>query len=228
MTVRYIITYLLEPVSHFLFLIALLFYLRMGNAKLWHKVICVYYFIGFVILFKIVFTKYNSYLYSFLYLTTSVSFAFYFYLLLGSSKTRWLALLYGIVTLTYYLIKEVFLGADPLFPSIGYVITSTGIILLIFIFLHQLMTNVKEESLSLNFDFWFICSQLIYQLGSFGIFLTYNHLTAKILPEEHFSDENRYLLTYLWGVHNVLLFLGSLLTWFGILWIVSRRRSTLL
>jgi hypothetical protein len=223
--VRYTITYLLEPISYFLFLSALLCYLRIGNVKLRHKVICIYYLIGFILLAKIVFTRHNAYLYSLVYLLTSIFFAYYFYLLFQARQQKWFAVFTGAITLIYYLYHAFFLKDNILFPSVGYVMTSTGVVILIFLLLNQLMRNVNEDSLTLNFDFWFICSQLIYHLGAFGIFLTYNHLTAKILPTEHFSDENRYLLTNLWGAHNVLLFIASLITCFGVIWILRRNRK---
>ncbi len=226
MTFKYVISFLLEPASHLLFLCAVLIQLRIGDAKLRHKVLAIYYLMGFVLLVKIVFTKQNAYLYSLLYLLNSVGLDLYFFSLFETSKKRWLALLPAGVTLFYYLIKTFYVGADPLFPSIGFVISSVGILILIFFFLYQLMTQVKEESLSQSFDFWYICSHLIYQLGAFAIFLTYNNLTSKFLSDQHFSDENRDILIYLWGVHNVLLFLGSLLTLFGILWIAFRRKSS--
>jgi len=225
-SIKYVVSFVLEPTAQFLYLIAISYCLWKVDKSVRFKMIWAYYLIGFLILFKIVFTRHNSYLYSLLYVTTSVGFGFYFYALFESRVKKWFALFPGLITLVYYVSKTI-AGGEPLFPSIGFVISSTGIILLIFIYLNQLMTHVKEDSLSLNFDFWFICSQLVYHLGAFSIFLTYNHLTTKILPTEHYSAKNRELLTYLWGVHNVLLFLGSLLTWFGIVWIVYRRRSTL-
>jgi len=116
---------------------------------------------------------------------------------------------------------------DVFFPSMGFIIVSSGIIVLVFLYLHQLFSKIAGDGLSGNFDFWFICSQLIYQLGSFFIFLTYNYLTQKILPNESYTYENRSLLASLWGVHNVLLFLGSLITCFGVAWIY-RKKSRLL
>jgi hypothetical protein len=227
LSLKYLVSFILEPTAQFLYLAAISYCLWKVDRSNRFKMIWVYYLIGFLILFKILFTRHNSYLYSLLYVTTSVGFGFYFYTLFESRVKKWFAIFPGLITLVYYLTKTI-TGGEPLFPSIGFIISSTGIIILIFIYLYDLMTHVKEDALSRNFDFWFICSQLVYHLGAFGIFLTYNHLTAKILAAEHYSVKNRELLTYLWGVHNVLLFLGSLLTWFGIVWIVSRRRSTLL
>lgn len=227
-SLKYLISFLLEPLACFLYLIAISYCWWKVNRSLRFKIIWVYYLLGSFILVKILFTRGNTHLYSLLYLLTSLGFGFYFWALFQSRVNKSIALTTGFITLLYYCVKTFMLGSERALDSVGFVISSIGIIVLIFIYLYDLLTYVKEDSLSQNFDFWFICSQLMYHLGAFGIFLTYNHLTSKILDPTHYSDENRELLTYLWGVHNVLLFLGSLLTWFGILWIVSRRRSTLL
>jgi hypothetical protein len=76
-----------------------------------------------------------------------------------------------------------------IFDSTAYVLLSSGIVIMAFMFMHQVLTHVTEEVLSMNFDFWFICSQLVYFLGAFAIFLTYNYLTQKII-EGFYSWEN--------------------------------------
>jgi hypothetical protein len=221
MTLKYIVTSLLEPISYFLFLSAILLYLKSKGGSGRHKVLVIYFLIGLLVLVSTLFVDPNTYLYNYLYLLTSILFSIYFFLLLKSFYKRWLMLVVSGITVLYYLIEQFSISGTSLFPSMGYVIVSTCIVFMIFIYLYQLMTHVKEESLSLNFDFWFVCSQLVYQLGAFGIFLTFNKLTRKILPSEHYSHENRVLLTYLWGAHNVLLFIASLITWVGVIWIIK-------
>jgi hypothetical protein len=221
MTLKYIVTSLLEPISYFLFLSAILLYLKSKGGSGRHKVLVIYFLIGLLVLVSTLFVDPNTYLYNYLYLLTGILFSIYFFLLLKSIYKRWLMLLVSGITVLYYLIEQFSISGTSLFPSMGYVLVSTCIVFMIFIYLYQLMTHVKEESLSLNFDFWFVCSQLVYQLGAFGIFLTFNNLTRKILPSEHYSHENRVLLTYLWGAHNVLLFIASLITWVGVIWIIK-------
>jgi len=154
-----------------------------------------------------------------------VGWGLYFRFLFASQAKRVVAILTLIVIFTYYIITNIILPPPSIFDSVGYVITSFGLLLLIFLFYHQKMNNVREDPLSLNFDFWLSSALLIYCLGAFGIFLTYNHFINKILPTEHFTFENREILTYLWGVHNVLLFLASLLVCLGVFWIVYRKKS---
>jgi len=225
---RYLISFLLESISYFLFFTALAYFISRVDSKIKYWVLGGFYLIGFLVMLKILTPRYyNGFLYNFIYMATSLTYGYFFFVTLRSRLKQGIIVLCCAATLIYYIVHSLILG-ETLFDSLGYVISSMGIVIMIFMYLHQEINNVTEKAITLNFDFWFSASQLIYHLGAFGIFLTYNHLTTKILDPEHYSYENRDLLTSLWGVHNVLLFLGSLLTWFGILWIVSRRRSTLL
>ncbi len=224
---KYLISYLLEPISYFLFFTALAFFSWRVDSKKKYWVLTGFYLVGFFVLLKILTPQYyNGFLYNFLYMFTSLSYGYFFMVTLRGKLKQWLIILCCTTTLIYYIINSLILG-ERLFDSLGYVISSTGIVIMVFMYLHQVMNRVTEKSITLNFDFWFTASQLIYHLGAFAIFLTFNPLTQKVLPEEYFIHENRVILTYLWGVHNVLLFLGSLLTWLGLLWIVYRKRSTL-
>lgn len=135
--------------------------------------------------------------------------------------------IYTLQTL-YFIIYHWIIRNESVFDSMGNVILSTGMVIMVFMFLYQILTNITEESLSANFDFWFVSAQLVYFLGSFIIFLTFSYFTRKILPVELYSNENRDVLTKLWGVHNVLLFLSSLLTLGSVAWITFRKKSSLL
>lgn len=187
-------------------------------------VLCGYYLSATVLMLNTLSTTaVNTHLYNVLYVLTSLAMAYYYSALLTSTWKRGITVLVGGVTLTYFA-ANILLGNDKLFDSNGYVITSTGVVLLIFLYLHQIFSNITEEQLSLKFDFWFVCSQLIYHLGAFGIFLTYHRLTEKVI-DANYLHENRLILTYLWGIHNVLLFLGALLTCSGLIWIIYRKKS---
>jgi hypothetical protein len=109
----------------------------------------------------------------------------------------------------------------------GFVILSVGVVLMSFLFMHQILTNVTEEPLSWNFDFWFVASQLFYHLGSFFVFLTYGYLTRKLQISNDYSIENRVYLSQLWLGHNVLLFLSALVIAGSLLWIYFRKKSPL-
>jgi hypothetical protein len=185
----------------------------------------IYYFIAVALQLKAAYADTNIGIYS---LLSSITFLFlgtYFYYTLFTSWKKRLVILFCAIQVGYNIIANLLLPGAEVFDSTAYVMVSSGIVLMAFLYMHQMLTNVTEEPLSLNFDFWFVSSQLFYHLGSFLIFLTYGYLTQKILTSDLYSYENRIYLSQLWRVHNVLLFLSSLFISAGILWTSFRRRS---
>jgi len=166
----------------------------------------------------------NIFVYNIMYVFNALALGQYFYSLLIGNKKRRMVILLVTVPLIYYIINNVVFGGEEVFDSLGYVFSSIAIVIMIFVFFSQILANVSEERLSMNFNFWYVASQLIYQLGAFIVFLTFNYLTKKILTADY-SRENRAVLTKLWGLHNVLLFLSALLTIFGVIWISFHKKS---
>lgn len=224
---KYLIAYLLEPISYLVFTLAIFFFSWKNQAKLRHKVLTGYFFVATILMFKALLEPRdgsNISIYDILCLLTSFSISTYFFSALNTLWKKVVTVVLCGIQIAYYFLSNIIFEDTPLFDSLGYVILSMAIVIMIFLFLHQILSHVTEESLAMNFDFWFISSQLIYFLGSFIIFLTFNYLTRRILPAELYSHENRVLLTNLWGVHNVLLFLSSLLTTFAVIWISFRKK----
>lgn len=228
MNLQDLISFWLEPFTYFLYA-ALLFLQSRRESKAKLKTLFVYYLVGSVLLFKAaLYTDTNIDIYSFLSLITIISLGFYFFYTLTEPWKKRVTVGLCVLYLGYYLVRNFILSKPTVFDSLGYVLLSLDVVIMTFMYLHQLLTNVTEESLALNFDFWFVCSQLMYFLGAFVIFLTFNHLTQKVLPDESYFQEhnqNRSILTWLWGVHNVLLFLSSLTTAGSVLWIALLKRS---
>lgn len=226
MTFRFIVSFLLEPIGYLLFVGSLILYTTKIKSEFRYKVIAISLLLIFVVLvFMLVEdSDQNTQWYSFIYLVTGIGWGLYFWSLLIHQSLKAIGIITIVVIICYFFIVNILLTPPVVFDSLGFVIGSTAIILMIFIYFYQLLASVKEEPLSLNFDFWICCSQFIYHLGAFGIFLTYNHFTTRYISAPYNNSENQELLTYLWGVHNVLLFLASLLTWVGVLWIVYRRK----
>lgn len=223
-----IISYWLEGIASVTILLALGFFIWKIDSSKRYKFIVVYLFLTalFTVEISLHTGKSNSFQYSCVYLLNSLCWSTFFYQLYNSVFKKKIAVVIGAITMLYFLYKNLILEFDLIFDSIGQAISSMGIVLLIFIYLHQTLSVIRSGSLTQNFDFWLSSAQLIYHLGAFGIFLTFNHFTNKIFNTENYSSENRQILSSLWGVHNVLLFLASLLTWVGVFWIVYRKKST--
>ena len=214
---NYLISYLLELVSHFLFLI--IFVVDYYRLRQWrYGVMIVTYLITTALLTKVMWMgmQNNVHLYNVLFVFSGVGFSLYFLTLLQERWKQVLSLVLGTLTVVYYVVNNTWYGKEELFDSLGYVLIALSFIVITFLYFHTLLSHVTDELLSLNFDFWFICAQLVYNLGAFGIFLSYNYLTRKIIEGDQYSQDNRFILTYLWGVHNVLLFISALVTAIGL------------
>lgn len=223
-----IVSYWLEGLAYASLFLAILFFIWKKDRSVHYKIVS-----GFLLLISTIAVSVslqkgvsNSLQYSLIYLLNTCCWCSFFYLIYDTKLKKILAATIAVITLSYFVHKNIVLDFDLIFDSLGQVISSVGIVILVFLFLNQILSNIKTDPLSNNFDFWMASSMLIYHLGAFGIFLTFNHFTNKILDTPFYNKENRQILTYLWGVHNVLLFLASLLTWVGVLWIVYRRKST--
>jgi len=215
---------LIEPSSYVIIILFLLFYLtRDSQTKL--RVLAVYFFVAALLMLSAAYTNPNIAHYSLLSLLSAVFLGVYFYHTYFLNWKRKLVLMLVLVQGTYYVVTNFIFPAPTIFDSAGHVLQSTGILIMTFLYMHQILTNITEEPLSDNFDFWFVSTQLIYHLGAFGIFLTYGYLTKRILRSGLYSLENRNLISNVWLVHNVLLFLTALLLAGGILWITFRRKS---
>lgn len=166
----------------------------------------------------------NLYLYSILCVLSSFCLGAYFYNILLSKPGKRLVLIFCAINGLYYLFANFIRDGHAVFPSMAYVLLSTSVVILCFFYIVQLLGNVKEEPLSMSFDFWFVASLLIYFIGTFVIFLTYGYLTQLAINDKSYTGSSE-PLAWLWGLHNVLLFLSSLLTSAGIAWIYFHRRS---
>ncbi len=219
-----IVANFLEPLAYGTCCLFIFYYTRQSKKVKW-RVIAVYYFLATVLMIRAAYASSNIEIYNLLCLLTHTCLGAYFYYSLNTRLKKRIVLVLCVVDAGYYITSNLLFPSHAMFDSTGYVILSIGIVLMAFMFMHQILTNITEDPLSLNFDFWFVSSQLIYHLGAFAIFLTYQYLTKKILPADLYSFENRTLLMQVWGVHNVLLFLSSIITSAAVLWISFRRKS---
>jgi hypothetical protein len=227
LTLRYFIAHILESASYFVFFISLAIWSRYDRRGI-IKILCGYYFTSGVLLAKAAMyaggaNGSNLYLYGILCLLSSFALGAYFYNVLNGKFSRVLVFVFCAQSAFYYLFTNIISGGHQVFDSLAYVLLAFGIIILCALYIVQLLNHVEEAPLSTNFDFWFIASQLIYFIGSFIIFLSFGYLTRKVMEDPGYSGVSR-TLTGLWGLHNVLLFLSSLLTSGGVLWILYRKK----
>ena len=159
--------------------------------------------------------------YTLLCVLTSFSLGSYFFTILNRKWQKGIAVVACLINGGYYVTNNLIKSSPVVFDSLAYVILSATIVVFIFMFMHQLLSEVKVEPLSLNFDFWFVSAQLFYFLGAFIIFLTFGFLTSRVLSN---NERVSLALMWLWGFHNVLLLLSSLITTGSIVWISLRSK----
>ena len=217
---------LLEPVGYGLYFLLILVLIRFDKRPKW-RALLIYYFVASLLMWKAAYAYPNLTLYSLLCLLSSIGLCTFFYYTFKASSKKRIVIFFIFLQTCYYLI-EIFRAEPPkAFDSLGFVILSVGIVVMSFLFMHQILTNVTEEPLSWNFDFWFVSSQLLYHLGSFFIFLTYGYLTKKLISSPEYSKQSIFYIRQLWVAHNVLLFLSALVIGGSLLWISFRRKSPL-
>ena len=220
----YLVSYVLEPVSYAIYLFGLVYYYNKYNSSKTYLVMIIFFVIMIALQVWILSAmEGNLHIYNVFYVVNSAAFSYFFYQLLPGKTGKRVAIGSGVVTLFYFLFNLIVLR-ETYFDSMGYAVASLGIIILVFLYYYSRMKNLTEKARTMDFNFWLASSQLIYHLGSFFIFLSLNMFTRNFLAGNN-SYENQRILTSLWGVHNVLLFLSSLLTWYGILWIAFRMKS---
>ena len=220
------IYYTIEPLSFLLSGVFLLYYARIDTrARI--KVLIGYYLLGCLLMIKAnIFDRLGNNIdeYRLMCLLTSLAMSFYFYTSLNGKWQRLTVLLFVAVHVNYFIGYYV-MDYDPkAFDSLGYVLTSFSIVVMVFFFMYQTLRNVTDEPLSHNFNFWFVTAQMLYHCGSFIVFLTYGYFTKKIQTAGQYTLANRYLLMQLWNGHNILLLISSLMICTSILWINWRKK----
>lgn len=93
-----------------------------------------------------------------------------------------------------------------------YAITYMSIVIYALLYFEHLMRNVNELNLLHRFDFWLVSGYLLYFFSSFFIILFYDNVEV---------NER----AILWSLQNVILFISSLLTMSGSIWIYHQKES---
>jgi hypothetical protein len=223
------VTNFLEPVALLFYVAGFAIYRSHGKMKE-TQVLFIYYILMTTLQLlasinvKLGFTKEgNIWQYEIAGFLTATFIGYYFYRLLNGSVKKKVILLLISSYLLYAVFRQFTIEGRRLFDSVGYSLLSASIAIYVFMYFHQLLKNVSEVSILKDFNFWLASSYLVYFVGGFIIFVSYYYLTTKIIKT--YTQPERDLLTALWGLHNVLLFLGALSLLTGSLWITYRRKS---
>ena len=164
----------------------------------------------------------NVWVYDTVAVLTAAFISHHFYRLLESPTKKTTVVALFCIYLVYAVIHHATMEGRRLFDSIGYSILSASIAIYVFMFFHQMLQKVTAASILKDFNFWLASGYLFYFIGSFFIFVSFYYFTMLVI--ENPKREETRLLTALWGLHNVLLFISASSFLIGCLWIDSRKK----
>lgn len=222
---RSLVTNLLEPISFFVYFLALA--IRQPSRTVPHNRLLMWFYAlgtllhGYASL-QVYRNQSNIWVYDVVLALSSVVISHYFYRQFHSTRKKLIIVVLAAVVLFYALAHQVLSARAGYFNSLGYALLSMTVCVYTFLFFHQALNNVSDRVLYHQFTFWLVTGYIIYYLGAFLIFLTYYYFTKKIIYT--YTEEERTLMSLLWGVHNSLLFAGAALTLTGSIWTIYRKK----
>lgn len=218
--IRQFVGILLEPVSLLILSVAL-FRIYSQTQKARVLVLLVYYVLAAIALSIaswMVFRKMNNtWIYNSLYVPAIGAIAYYFFDVFKAALLRSAVFVLALFNLVYFAVRNIPLNSLFSFDSIGYALLSISVAIICFLYFYQLLKNVNEYRIWDDDSFWIASALLLYYLGSFFIFLFFNMLESATETDAHW-------MTILWGVHNVLLFISSIIILASSIWIPSRNK----
>jgi hypothetical protein len=167
----------------------------------------------------------NEWVYNVLWFLTAPFLSFYFLQILTEpAKKRSIIWLTAIVSLFFMVnFSADWISGEPeKLYSISASATCLCITIWCFLYYHKVLTNVSAGNILQNFDFWLVSGFLLTFLG--GLFIVFTYLPLSIFVYQNSTFDGRNLLTIVWSVFNILLFLSAVVTLIVSIWINSRGR----
>jgi len=203
---------LLEPLSYLVYFIALVICVRkVKEGKM--VVLLVYYFTVSVLLAIAAYTpsdSLNKLIYNLFFFFTICVFSFYFNTLLFKTLYKRIVLLLFTINSIVFIYHNFLQKHAYEVNTFVYAVSFLTVVIFSLLYFIQLLQNIREDNIFRQFDFWLVSSYLLYFLSSFFIILFYVNI-----------DINERAL--LWSMQNIVLFLSSLVTISGSIWISYHR-----
>lgn len=202
----------LEPFSYLLYAIAIIIIL-FRSKKIRFRALLFYYLSASFLLLIACYTmsdRLNRIIYNVFFLVTSFVLFYYFNSILVNKVKKIVIKILFTVNLVFFIIFDVILGRLADVNNLVYSIVFISIVVYALLYFEQLIRNVNELNLLTQFDFWLVSGFLLYFFSSFFIVLFYDDI-----------DINQRAL--LWALQNIILFLSSILTITGSLWIYYQK-----
>lgn len=196
-----------------------MFYTYLGEKTFKIKVLFAYYLFATIIMFYasflVIYTKKdidNNWIYNLLFFQTICVFSYYFHTILINQNKKNIVKLLVLINVVFFMYFDVLL--KQFFESYNnyvFAVCFLTIVIYCLFYFEQLIKNVTEFNILHNFDFWLISGYLLYFLGSFFIILLY-------------KDAGLEMRRTMWALQNIILFLSSVITLTGVLWINYQKK----
>lgn len=212
----------LEPFSYLIYAVAFLLEYRTSKSMR-AKVLFIYYLVAVILIsyaciIALHFDKDNNWLYNIFYFLSAIVFGYYFNSILIRKINKTIVLiLFFLVAINFIITDLIF--RHPYFHSFSNAFLFLCVVISSLLYLHELLNNMSEKNILLNFNLWVVSGYIIYFLGGFFIILSYGYFTDK------FTYGQRPILGTLWSILNVLLFITSTITLLSHVWIAYRTKS---
>jgi hypothetical protein len=164
----------------------------------------------------------NNWVYNLFYFLTIFFLTFYMYQNFITARSKIISLALLLVNVINYFLNDL-IFKQQLFNSFATSVSFLSLILLIFLYYQQVLRNVTELNILLDFDFWLISGYLLYFLGSFFIIIFWSELSSQVVLKATKVQQDQFNL--LWSVHNILLFLSAIIALISSIWIRSYQKK---
>lgn len=211
----------LEPISPLFPLIVIVINFRKARATPELLLLFILYFGLFILQMSAsvfaLFDRPNNIFYSLISIFSFIFISLFFHRIIFSNLAKKLILLVVIPACSFLFIGyTVFSKRDLLFNSVCFATFSIVIIIYCFIYIREKFNLMEYEKISDDYRFWVTASFLVYYIGSFFIFLTFQYLTQSGLAR--LTTKQIKAIGMLWGLHNFIYFISCLLSAYGLRW----------
>ena len=203
----------LEPLSYLIYAISV-FVMLHKTKSVKKEVLFVYYLVATLLITIACYTHHdmvNILTYNVFFFITVCFFSWYFKSVLVSKPKKIVINIIFLINLAVFI--NISLVSHQLFGINNYVyaITYLSIVVYALLYFDHVLRNVNELNLLHQFDFWLVSGYLLYFLSCFFIILFYDNI-----------EINQRAM--LWSLQNIILFISSVFTLSGSLWIRYQKK----
>lgn len=207
---RYFFKDILEPFSYLIYAISFLIIFKKSKT-IKRNFLFVYYLVAALLLFAACFTKDNNLIYNLFFFITVSVFSYYFHTIISNKTKKLIIAIFFGINFILFLTYDIVFNRWYQYNTHVFAVSFLSIVVYGLFYFDELIRNIDEMVLLEKFDFWLVSGYILYFIGSFSIICFFD----KIPVTER---------ALLWSVQNIILFLSSVITLIGGLWIPSQKR----